>query len=104
MLELALILMVVTFVLLGVGLYRSSAKFAVEKRIEKIRAADEQTAEEEMEQPFIQRVLLPLGGLVAKMFRGYMPAEVREKTHQKLVKAGLYPRVTAVQLVGLCWF
>ena len=104
MLGLTLLLAVVTIVLLFVGLYRSSARFAVEKRIEQVKAAEDQTAEEELQQPFIQRVLLPIGGSFAKLFRGYMPAEVREKTHQKLIRAGLYPRVTPVQLLGLCWF
>jgi tight adherence protein C len=66
--------------------------------------ADAQTAEEELAKPFVQRVLLPLGDSVAKLFRGYTPAEMSDRTHKKLVKAGLFPRVTARQLIGLCWF
>jgi tight adherence protein C len=66
--------------------------------------ADAQTAEEELAKPFVQRVLLPLGDSVAKLFRGYTPAEMSDRTHKKLVKAGLFPRVTAGQLIGLCWF
>ena len=27
-----------------------------------------------------------------------------ERMHKKLLKAGLFPRVTARQLIGLCWF
>jgi len=69
MLGLTLLLAVVTIVLLFVGLYRSSARFAVEKRIEQVKAAEDQTAEEELQQPFIQRVLLPIGGSFAKLFR-----------------------------------
>ena len=94
----------VAIVLAGVGYYRTTGRFAVEKRIEQIMIADAQTAEEELAKPFVQRVLLPLGDFVAKMFRGYTPAEVADRTHKKLVMAGLYPRVTSVQLLGLSWF
>jgi len=91
-------------VLGGIGYYRTSSQFSVEKRIEQIMTTDAQTAEEELAKPFMQRVLLPIGDSMAKLFRGYTPAEVAERTHKKLVMAGLYPRVTAVQLLGLCWF
>ena len=94
----------VAIVLAGVGYHRTTGRFAVEKRIEQIMIADAQTAEEELAKPFAQRVLLPLGDFVAKLFRGYTPAEVADRTHKKLVMAGLYPRVTSVQLLGLCWF
>ena len=103
MLGLGLILLVVMFVMLGYGFYRSSSKYAVVQRIEQIKVADDQTAEEELARPFVQRVLLPIGEAVAKLFRGYTPAEVAERTHKRLVTAGMYPRVTAVQLLGLCW-
>ena len=88
----------------GIGYYRTSSRFTVEKRIEQIMTSDSQTTEEELARPFVQRVLLPIGDSMAKLFRGYTPAEMAERTHKKLVMAGLYPRVTAVQLVGLCWF
>jgi tight adherence protein C len=103
MLELGLLLLIVMFALLGYGFYRSSAKYAVVQRIEQIKTADEQTAEEELARPFVQRVLLPVGESVAKLFRGYTPAEMADRTHKRLLMAGLYPRVTAVQLLGLCW-
>jgi tight adherence protein C len=103
MLVLGLLLLVVMFAMLGYGFYRSSAKYAVVQRIDQIKAADEQTAEEELARPFVQRVLLPIGETVSKVFRGYTPAEVAERTHKRLVTAGMYPRVTAVQLLGLCW-
>jgi tight adherence protein C len=103
MLVLGLLLLVVMFAMLGYGFYRSSAKYAVVQRIEQIKAAEEQTAEEELARPFVQRILLPIGETVAKVFRGYTPAEVSERTHKRLVTAGMYPRVTAVQLLGLCW-
>ena len=88
----------------GIGYYRTSSRFTVEKRIEQIMTSDSQTTEEELAKPFVQRVLLPIGDSMAKLFRGYTPAEMAERTHKKLVMAGLYPRVTAVQLLGLCWF
>lgn len=99
----ALILMVVTFVLLGIGLYRSSSRFAVEQRLEQIREVEDQTTEEELSKPFLQRVILPLGASVANLVRKYTPSEISERTHKRLVMAGLYPRVTAAQLLGLSW-
>src|SRR5438093_7271560 len=104
MLFLTTLSLFLTVLLLVVGLYRSTSRFAVEKRIEQIMVAESQTAEEELEKPFVQRVLLPLGDAVAKIFRGAAPAEVAERTQKKLVMAGLYPRVTPVQLLGLSWF
>src|SRR5258707_8036975 len=104
MIEITIITAFLAIVLGGVGFYRTSSRFAVEKRIEQIMADDAQTAEEELAKPFVQRVLLPIGDSVAKLFRGYTPAEVSERTHKRLVMAGMYPRVTAVQLLGLCWF
>jgi tight adherence protein C len=95
--------MVATFVLLGVGLYRSSSKYTVEKRLDQIREGDVQTAEEELSKPFFQRVMLPLGAAVAKVMRNYSPAEVNVRSQKKLVMAGMFPRVTPPQLVGLCW-
>jgi len=100
----AIITLMLALVLGGVGFYRTSSQFAVGKRIEQVMAADAQTAEEELAKPFVQRVLLPLGDSMARLFRGYTPKEVSESTQKKLVMAGLYPRVTAVQLLGLCWF
>jgi tight adherence protein C len=104
MLLLALITGFLFVVLLLVGLYRGTSKFAVDQRIERLKEIEAQTAEEELERPFVQRVLLPLGDAVAKLFRGYTPAEVADRTQKKLVMAGLFPRVTAIQLQGLCWF
>jgi tight adherence protein C len=40
---------------------------------------------------------------VSGLFRKYTPAEISERTHKRLVMAGLYPRVTAAQLLGLSW-
>jgi tight adherence protein C len=88
----------------AIGWYRTSTRFAAKKRIEQIMVADAQTAEEELAKPFVQRVLLPLGESITKLFRGYTPAEVSERTQKKLTMAGWFPRVTAGQLLGLCWF
>jgi len=104
MLIFAIFTIFVAVILGAVGFYRTSSQFAVEKRIERIMTADAETPEEELAKPFVQRVLLPLGDSVAKLFRGYTPTEVAERTQKKLVMAGLYPRVTSVQLIGLCWF
>ena len=104
MLVFAILAIFAAIILAGVGFYRTSSQFAVDKRIERIITADVETPEEELAKPFFQRVLLPLGDSVAKLFRGYTPAEVAERTQKKLIMAGLYPRVTAVQLIGLCWF
>jgi tight adherence protein C len=90
--------------LLLVGLYRSTAKFAVDKRIERIITTPTETATEELEKPFTQRVILPLGEAVAKLFRGHTPAESADRIQKKLLMAGLHPRVTPVQVMGLCWF
>jgi tight adherence protein C len=104
MLTLAILSFFLMVVLLVIGFYRSSPRFAVEKRIERITAAEPQTPEEELQRPFVQRVLLPLGESVSRLVRGYTPAEMAERTHKRLLMAGLYPRMTGSQLLGLCWF
>lgn len=104
MLELALVCLVLTFLLVGIGIHRGSTRYAVEQRLEKIKAAEAQTPEEELERSFVQRVLLPVGESVAKLFRTAAPAGAAERSHKKLLMAGLFPRVTAVQMQGLCWF
>ena len=103
MLELGLILLVATIVLLGLGIYRNSSRFAVEQRIEQVRVTQDQTAEEELSKPFVQRLLVPIGESFTRVFRRYTPGEVTDRTHRKLVMAGLYPRVTSSHLLGLCW-
>ncbi len=103
MLPLIAILAVATCVLLFMGLYRASTRYAVAQRIDKVKEESQETSEEELQKPFAQRVLLPLGETVAKLFRGYTPAEVAERNQRKLVRAGLYPRVTPPQFQGLCW-
>lgn len=104
MLALALLLMVATFILLGIGLYRSSAKFTIEQRIEQVRETEVTTAEEELSKPFFQRVVLPMGESVSKSLHNITPIQVSDRVQKKLIQAGLYPRVTAPQLMGLCWF
>jgi tight adherence protein C len=75
----------------------------VEKRLDQIRDSQTPTTEEELSQPFFQRVVLPIGSAFAKVFRNQMPAEAAERTQKKLIMAGLYPRMTPSQLLGLCW-
>src|SRR5207247_594947 len=64
---------------------------------------EDQTTEEELSKPFLQRIALPLGESVARLFRNFTPAEVADRTHKRLIMAGLYPRVTAAHMLGLCW-
>ncbi|NIU07765.1 MAG: hypothetical protein GWN81_02665, partial [Phycisphaerae bacterium] len=95
---LLIILLILTFfILLGVGLYRGSGKYAVAQRIEQIQEEEAQTTDEELQKPFMQRIVLPLGDFVARLFRGFAPQEVSDRMHKKLVMAGLYPRVTPSQ-------
>jgi tight adherence protein C len=103
LLILALLLLVVTFMLLGLAWYRTSSKYAFEQRVEEIKEADDETVEEELNKPFLQRVLFPLGESVARAFHGFTPAEIAVRTHKRVIMAGLYPRVTAGQLLGLSW-
>lgn len=98
----AIILIFATCLLLVLGFYRTTARYAVAQRIEKVKEEDQESPEEELQRPFAQRVLLPIGEAVAKLFRGYTPAEVADRNQLKLVRAGLYPRVTPAQFQGLC--
>jgi tight adherence protein C len=91
-------------VLVAVGMYRRSGKFAFEQRVERLKAAESQTTDEQLSQPFAQRVLLPIGEKLAVLFRRFTPAEMNDRTEKRLVMAGLYPRVTSTQLMGMCWF
>jgi tight adherence protein C len=99
----ALILLVAMFVLIALALYRSSGKYAFEQRVERIKEAESQTTEEQLAKPFAQRVLLPLGDKLAQMFRRYTPAEMGDRTQKRLIMAGMYPRWTSTQLLGLSW-
>ncbi len=103
MLILAIILAFATCLLLVLGFYRTTTRYAVTQRIEKVKEEGQETPEEELQKPFAQRVLLPIGETVAKVFRGYTPTEVADRNQRKLVKAGLFPRVTPAQFQGLCW-
>ena len=104
MLPIVITLLCFTFTLLLVlGLYRSSTKFSVEKRIERMADAEARTTEEELEKPFFQRILLPLGDAASRVLRRWTPAEFSTQTQKKLIMAGLFPRVTPGQILGLCW-
>jgi tight adherence protein C len=92
----------VALLLVLVAVYRSSNRYAVQERLERIRESETQTPEEELEQPFFQRVILPLGEVIFKLGRGFSPSEMTDSTQKKLVMAGLYPKVTPAQIQGLC--
>lgn len=103
MLIIGLICLVAFVVCVFLAWYRTSQRYAVEQRLEQIRTVEDQTVEEELSKPFVQRLLLPVGESFARVFRRYTPAEISERTHRKLIMAGLYPRVTSAHLLGLCW-
>lgn len=91
----------VALVLIMVGIYRRSDRHAISERIERLRMEELQTAEEELEQPFLQRVILPMGDGIYRMVRGLSPSEMSENIQKKLIRAGLYPQVTPAQIQGL---
>jgi len=103
MLELALILFVAACGLIGLAVYRQSARFSFRQRLERIKHDEVQTTEEEMNRPFVQRVVLPLAESVARSLRRYTPDRTSNRTQERLVMAGLAPHLTAAQLIGLCW-
>jgi tight adherence protein C len=94
----------VALVLVVMALYRSSGRYTVSQRLERMREAEAQTAEEELEQPFFHRVILPVGEVIYKLGRGFSPSQMTETTQKKLIQAGLYPKVTPAQIQGLCIF
>ena len=104
MLELALILFVCACGLLGLAFYRRSAQFTFERRLERIKHDEVQTPEEELNRPFVQRIVLPLADSVARAVRRYTPARTAQRTQERLVMAGLGAHLSAAQLIGLCWF
>lgn len=103
MLEVALISFVLACALLGFGLYRTSTKYTISQRLDKMRQPDVPTTEEELNQPFMQHIILPMGEAMARLVRRYTPTKTRERTEARLHMAGLAPRVTAPQVIGLCW-
>lgn len=101
MLILIPILIVVIAILIGLAAQRGSSKYAVEQRLEQIRQVDALTDEEELSKPFFQRVILPMGDSVTNLMRRFVPAGSSDNMHKRLVRAGLYPRVTSAQATGL---
>jgi tight adherence protein C len=90
--------------LLLLGLYRSTSKFAIARRIDRVITSTTETSEEELNKPFTQRIILPLGEKFARLFRGYTPGSTADRIQKKLLMAGLYPQVTPSQIMGLSWF
>ena len=62
-------LVVGCFLLGGLWIYRSGSKYAVAQRIDQIRADDTQTTDEELQKPFFQRIVLPIGDSAARLFQ-----------------------------------
>jgi len=96
-------LAVLTFVMVGLLLYRRTSWFAIKKRIEQVATPEADPADEELHRPFVERVILPFGEYVSKLLRRSGPDERVDRITRKLVMAGLHPPVTALQLEGLCW-
>ncbi len=104
MFEIILTILIISFfAVVGYAIYRSSSRYTVAQRIERLQEEQTPTQSEELQKPFVQRVILPIGDAVGRLFRGYTPSEQAERNHKKLVMAGLYPRVTGAQFQGLCW-
>ncbi|MCS7049722.1 MAG: type II secretion system F family protein [Verrucomicrobiae bacterium] len=97
------LLVLVVFVVIGYAVYRSSTGYQVAQRIERLQEIEVTTQSEELQRPFVERVILPLGEGVARLARRLVPVEPADQNHKKLVMAGLFPRVSANQFQGLCW-
>lgn len=97
------LLVLAIFVIIGYAVYRSSASYQVAQRIERLQEVEVTTQSEELQRPFVERVVLPLGEAVARLARRLVPVEPADQNHKKLVMAGLFPRVSSNQFQGLCW-
>lgn len=106
MIELSIILAFVfaAILLLVTGVYYSRPQEAINQRLARvIDGTTTQTREEELQAPFLQRVVVPLGDNVARLMTNFTPAAIIQRTHQRLVMANIESRLTAAQFVGCCW-
>ncbi|MDW8343213.1 MAG: hypothetical protein RMM51_01830, partial [Verrucomicrobiae bacterium] len=55
------LLVLVVFVVIGYAVYRSSTGYQVAQRIERLQEIEVTTQSEELQRPFVERVILPLG-------------------------------------------
>lgn len=97
------LLVLAVFVIIGYAVYRSSASYQVAQRIERLQETEVATPSEELQRPFVERIILPMGEAVARLARRMVPVEPADQNHKKLVMAGLFPRVSSTQFQGLCW-
>ena len=69
MIEITIIMALVfaSSILLVTGIYYSRPQTTINERLERIIADTNQTRDEELRAPFLQRVLAPLGGGVARV-------------------------------------
>lgn len=94
----------VTIILMAVGVYYNRPQTKMQQRLEKMAAPEVgQSRDEELQAPFVQRVLAPMGNGVAKFVGDFTPAAVSQKTQQRLLTANLETRLTAAQFHGICW-
>ncbi len=104
MLELTIILLFATIVLVVVGMYYSRPQATIKRRLDTIVALETgKSRAEELNLPFLQRVMVPLSEKVARLFHDVMPAEVAQRTQKRLVMANLETRLTPSQFQGFCW-
>jgi tight adherence protein C len=104
MIELSIVLMFVfvTIILLVIGFYYSRPQTLMKQRLEKMIGETSKTRDEELRMPFLQRVVVPIGGGVAKLLHDYTPAAMAQRTQERLVKANLEMRFTVAQFHGIC--
>ena len=105
MIEITIILTFVfaSIVLLVTGVYYNRPQTTINQRLERIIVGSNQTRDEELRVPFLQRVLAPVAGSLSRLLRDYLPAAIMQRTQQRLVMANLESRLTAAQFQGFCW-
>jgi len=93
----------VTIILLVTGFYYSHPQTLIKQRLERVFEETNKTRDEELQVPFIQRVLAPLGDHASRLLHDYMPVKVMQRTQQRLAMANLEARLTPSQFQGFCW-
>src|SRR5437870_5227197 len=95
---------VTVFVLFAIGVYRSTAQYSLQRRIEELTTSPEvETVEEEMQKPFSSRVILPVAEKIARKVKNLMPQQAVSSVRAKLITAGLYPGTNEMHFLGICW-
>ena len=105
MIEITIVLsfVFVTILLLVTGFYYSRPQTLIKQRVERVFEETNQTRDEELQAPFFQRVLAPIGGAVSRLLQNYLPVRVMQRTQERLLMANLETRLTPSQFQGFCW-